>query len=1090
MDCFRRRFTGIILGTAMKTKLLLFLLLFTTRAYCGEWNWQHPLPQGNTVRSTAFPTSFYGYAVGDYGTILVTYDRGSSWELQYEGVTDNLLDIDAIDSVTAWIAGDNGTILFTSDGGGTWQQQSTPTGNGLNGIFFFNKVFGWACGDSRTILHTTNGGASWTAQTPMAVPPTVGFNGLHFVSSLEGWVVGSGGVILHTTDGGTSWSQQYSTGITGQRVRFVSPTKGFVAGESGALYYTTDAGATWHSQPSGTSYGLNDIAFASSSEYWISGDNGTVLHSTNAGGTWTASSLGTYASLNGFAGMSDLLVAVGENGVVARKDGALPWSFLNRGDNRSVNWLSYSDEGHGFGVGQYGLILRTTDGGSTWVDIVNGLSLDSFYGAAMGDRNNVWIVGDLGVLLHSSDGGLSWTQQTTNTTNTLLSISFVGNLKGWAVGDAGECLTTTNGGQTWSHQSVGTSAILFGIFFFDQLNGWITGDGGTILHTTNGGSSWAVQTSNTATALFSATFISSETGYCAGSGGVLLKTTNGGSTWSPLSSGTASNLYVVSGPAGHSLWAVGDAGLVLYSTDSGTTWNPQFAKTGFDLFGLHAFSDTSAALCGDNGTIMKYPSANPPLVAMVQITNPQAAEALRTGTPYDISWISTLVERVSISFSSDSGHSWTVLASDTPSVPSVLHWTTPLTPSKSCLMTITSTADSSITTTGFFTLSPSIYPAQAGWNMLSIPALPSDPAPAVNFPQALTPAYAFTESYVAVDSVKEGVGYWVKFRASRMLPIFGTPLLADTLGCTAGWNLVGSISSPVPATSLKMLPAGGVVGFAYAYFAGRGYLPADTLFPGRGYWIKLSQEGQLIVGPGSPSGTAQSSTVLLENMSSLTFTDAAGQTGVLYLSPHATEAAHSERFLLPPKPPQGSFDVRFSTQKFAEVFGESSPALTIETQGIRFPLRIRLGQLRQDGISCEVSRADGKGAFVLSSAAPEIRLSSGPADSLVIRMIGKHETVSSFQISEAYPNPFNPSTAILLSLPSKTQVTAKIYDILGRSVRTLADQTFGPGTVRLEWDGKDNHGGEAVSGIYFIKITTSQNGGHASSLVRKIARLR
>lgn len=93
--------------------------------------------------------------------------------------------------------------------------------------------------------------------------------------------------------------------------------------------------------------------------------------------------------------------------------------------NISINWIRFSDGVNGFGVGQYGRIIKTIDGGKIWNDVYNGITGDSFYGADMSDQNNLWLVGDLGVLLHTSNGGTSWIQQTTNTTNTLLSISFL-----------------------------------------------------------------------------------------------------------------------------------------------------------------------------------------------------------------------------------------------------------------------------------------------------------------------------------------------------------------------------------------------------------------------------------------------------------------------------------------------------------------------------------------------------------------------------------------------------------------------------------------------------------------------------------------
>ncbi|MGE5682685.1 MAG: hypothetical protein ACM34K_17595, partial [Bacillota bacterium] len=91
----------------MKIKLLTLLLAVSSVLTAGDWRWQNPKPQGNTLWDIAFYNDKYGYAVGDYGMIMFTSTQGASWEIQYEGVTDNLRSVAVVDSVTAWIVGDN-----------------------------------------------------------------------------------------------------------------------------------------------------------------------------------------------------------------------------------------------------------------------------------------------------------------------------------------------------------------------------------------------------------------------------------------------------------------------------------------------------------------------------------------------------------------------------------------------------------------------------------------------------------------------------------------------------------------------------------------------------------------------------------------------------------------------------------------------------------------------------------------------------------------------------------------------------------------------------------------------------------------------
>lgn len=75
-----------------------------------------------------------------------------------------------------------------------------------------------------------------------------------------------------------------------------------------------------------------------------------------------------------------------------------------------------------------------------------------------------------------------------------------------------------------------------------------------------------------------------------------------------------------------------------------------------------------------------------------------------------------------------------------------------------------------------------------------------------------------------------------------------------------------------------------------------------------------------------------------------------------------------------------------------------------------------------------------------------------------------------FALYPNYPNPFNPSTNICFDLPHTEKVSIKIYDILGREVRTLVNKTFKTGKYKLNWDGKNKYSQHAASGVYIYRI--------------------
>jgi len=70
----------------------------------------------------------------------------------------------------------------------------------------------------------------------------------------------------------------------------------------------------------------------------------------------------------------------------------------------------------------------------------------------------------------------------------------------------------------------------------------------------------------------------------------------------------------------------------------------------------------------------------------------------------------------------------------------------------------------------------------------------------------------------------------------------------------------------------------------------------------------------------------------------------------------------------------------------------------------------------------------------------------------------------------ASPNPFNPSTTISFTTTRAGHVTAKIYDVSGHLVRTLADRTLEGGLHTLPWNGSTENGARAASGVYFVKL--------------------
>jgi hypothetical protein len=82
------------------------------------------------------------------------------------------------------------------------------------------------------------------------------------------------------------------------------------------------------------------------------------------------------------------------------------------------------------------------------------------------------------------------------------------------------------------------------------------------------------------------------------------------------------------------------------------------------------------------------------------------------------------------------------------------------------------------------------------------------------------------------------------------------------------------------------------------------------------------------------------------------------------------------------------------------------------------------------------------------------------------------------RLSAAFPNPVRggEETALALGLSAPARIDARIYDVSGRFVATLASGPMPAGPHRLVWDGRDAFGGPAAAGVYFVRLDSDAGG--------------
>jgi len=76
---------------------------------------------------------------------------------------------------------------------------------------------------------------------------------------------------------------------------------------------------------------------------------------------------------------------------------------------------------------------------------------------------------------------------------------------------------------------------------------------------------------------------------------------------------------------------------------------------------------------------------------------------------------------------------------------------------------------------------------------------------------------------------------------------------------------------------------------------------------------------------------------------------------------------------------------------------------------------------------------------------------------------------TAFALNQNYPNPFNPATTIKYALPKDVKVVIKVYDILGREVKTLVNEFKKAGYYYIIFDGSNY-----ASGVYFYQIKAGE----------------
>jgi photosystem II stability/assembly factor-like uncharacterized protein len=536
--------------------ILFFGLIAITSTTAQDWQWQNPLPQGNSLNCVRFVDENIGYAVGDMGTIIKTSDGGTTWITQNSGTLYHLFSVFFTDASTGYAVGEAGTIIKTTDGGLSWTCQNSGTIYNLFSIFFVDSDTGYA-----GRLKTVDGGNTWEE-----------------MANDIGWIYS----IFFIPSIGSDTGYIVGTGANGQ---------------GGKISKTTDSGEYWTAQNSGTTHPLRSVFFLNSQTGYSVGDSGTIVKTVDGGSNWITLNSGTFHRLNSVTFINnDIGFAAGAEGIIIQTtDGGTTWAIQSSDASINLASVHFPNSNTGYIVGASGKILKTENSGSSWANISLGTT-DPLSSIFFTETNTGYVVGSKGTILKTSNGGQLWSNLNSGTMHDLTSVFFTDPNKGYVAGDSGVILQTNNAGTSWLAQASGTYKRLNSIHFPDATTGYAVGQGGTILKTNDAGITWFDISTYTTFTLFSVFFTDPDTGYAAGRSpygwggcGIVLKTLNGGTDWT-ICRETCSNFGAHYGQ--------------VYFTDTNTGWiigaftngagesNPRFEKT------INGGTDWTGVACG------------------------------------------------------------------------------------------------------------------------------------------------------------------------------------------------------------------------------------------------------------------------------------------------------------------------------------------------------------------------------------------------------------------------------------------------------------------------------------------------------------
>ncbi len=541
-------------------------------------------------------------------------------------------------------------VLITEKNFSQWQllYPSVPP-SAISDIVFVTKTTGFCSTVDAAIYKTTNTGITWfevAREKREYIHSLVFEDSLHGAAILPPNYIGDTLNILETTDGGNTWKRKF-IGIFNEFGRIgrennilfsVRPNVWLMSSYQGVLRKSTNF-VNWSTCLSFPIFFPSDVGEPVA--------NITAFQKVSANKVLALANKYSYKEFYSINDSVSFILQSDSNCTV--------WDTLWIGSNVALFTFQFIDSLNGLAAGEFGAVMKTTDGGKNWKTIFQDSTFHIYFILHV-DSQNIFLLTHLNKLLRSTDGGKSWQQQTINPSLPCRKIVFVDQSIGFMSSKTGLPFRTTDAGNTWKEYTASLEGTISEIDFVSETIGFALVSG-KVYKSNDGGKSWSVANNTTDLIFSSVDMLDSINGWAA-STNKFFTTTDGGQSWNEnFSDPSISSIRKIEF-FDKSLGIISEArkdndAYNIVTTDGGKNWTSYTMPEPVSSYSKVQFTDYAHGWLVEQGEVWKT------------IDTGKTWKKIFSDLSYRFSWGFHFIDSLygwyisdSVRFTSDGGNSW------------------------------------------------------------------------------------------------------------------------------------------------------------------------------------------------------------------------------------------------------------------------------------------------------------------------------------------------------------------------------------------------------------------------------------------------